>query len=232
MIFLLGSSFYSFLFVLVLRLQRHEDFVYKRSYCFSCHHVLSFYDLIPIWSYILFNGKCRYCHQKIPRTYFIVEAIGGTLALLCFIYYPSYQACFLFMFISLGLLMSVIDILEQHIYLFSLRAFALINIVYSLYDVLSLKEHLWGVLLPYLFLKACRYLIKDSFGDGDIDLWMILGGMLGIKCLIYAFIGSIYLATLYALYLRFFKKDTLTKTIPYVPFMMLSSLLTLLLLRI
>lgn len=154
------------------------------------------------------------------------------MALLCFDIYSSYRACFLFMFISLGLLMAVIDYLEKHIYLFSLNAFAFVSISYCFYDPLPLKEHFLGFLIPFLFFKGCQWIMKDSFGDGDADLWVILGCVLGITNAIYAFIGSIYCATIYALYRYVFRKDALTSTIPYVPFIMISSFCVLVLFRI
>ncbi|MCA9377485.1 prepilin peptidase [Candidatus Peregrinibacteria bacterium] len=38
--------------------------------------MLHIWDLCPIFSYALLRGKCRYCHKKIPITYFLLEIFG------------------------------------------------------------------------------------------------------------------------------------------------------------
>ena len=50
-----------------------------RSYCPKCQHKLAWYDLFPVFSYLFLNGKCRYCHKKIPLEYPITEIILGIL---------------------------------------------------------------------------------------------------------------------------------------------------------
>lgn len=48
-----------------------------RSVCTSCGHQLSFFDLIPLWSWAWFLGKCRYCHTKISYSYPFIETCGA-----------------------------------------------------------------------------------------------------------------------------------------------------------
>lgn len=55
-----------------------------RSYCPKCKHKLVWYDLFPIFSYILLGGKCRYCKQQIGIEYLLVEAVTGILVGLLF----------------------------------------------------------------------------------------------------------------------------------------------------
>ena len=53
-----------------------------RSMCPSCNHTLSAQDLIPIVSWLLQFGKCRYCKTKISSFYPVIEMISGCLCLL------------------------------------------------------------------------------------------------------------------------------------------------------
>ena len=50
-----------------------------RSHCDACHHVLHWYDLIPILSYIFLKGKCRYCGRKLSKEYIVAEIVTGIL---------------------------------------------------------------------------------------------------------------------------------------------------------
>ncbi len=44
-----------------------------RSQCLSCKKILTWYELIPLISYPLQEGKCRTCHAKIPRWIWYTE---------------------------------------------------------------------------------------------------------------------------------------------------------------
>ena len=72
-IFITGITFGSFFTLAVYRIPRREDITHTRSYCPKCHHKLSFWDMIPLFSYIFLGGKCRYCKEKIRPRYFILE---------------------------------------------------------------------------------------------------------------------------------------------------------------
>lgn len=63
----------SFLGVLALRLPEHRPFAWSRSRCDSCGHVLSAADLIPIASYVVLRGRCRYCRAPIGRMLLVME---------------------------------------------------------------------------------------------------------------------------------------------------------------
>ncbi len=76
-IFIMGTVFGSFLTLATYRLPLNEDIVKKHSYCPKCNHELSFWDMIPIFSYIILKGKCRYCKTKIGPRYLLIELICG-----------------------------------------------------------------------------------------------------------------------------------------------------------
>ncbi len=59
----------------------------KRSICPTCQHTLSWYDNIPLISYLCLRGKCRYCKAKISLRYPLVEAVGGWLFLSSYLIY-------------------------------------------------------------------------------------------------------------------------------------------------
>lgn len=82
LIFIIGTLFGSFFTLAVYRLPLHQDITHKRSYCPNCGHKLSFWDMLPILSYVFLGGKCRYCKQKIRIRYLLLEILTGTVFLL------------------------------------------------------------------------------------------------------------------------------------------------------
>jgi prepilin signal peptidase PulO-like enzyme (type II secretory pathway) len=90
-LFLIGASFGSFLNVLYFRYHPDKfilskDIIKGRSYCPKCHKTLSFYELIPVISFIIQGGKCRSCKQKISFQYILIEILSG----LIFVFTPLF----------------------------------------------------------------------------------------------------------------------------------------------
>lgn len=82
LIFAIGTLFGSFFTLAVYRIPLHQNITHKRSYCPNCNHKLSFWDMIPILSYLMLGGKCRYCKNKIRIRYLCLEILTGTVFLL------------------------------------------------------------------------------------------------------------------------------------------------------
>ncbi|MCK4592371.1 prepilin peptidase [Candidatus Parcubacteria bacterium] len=83
-IFIFGLAVGSFLNVVIFRLENGEKIVNDRSKCLHCKHILAWYDLIPVLSFIFLRGRCRYCGERISWQYPLVELGTGTLFLLIF----------------------------------------------------------------------------------------------------------------------------------------------------
>lgn len=77
--FVLGAISGSFVNVLALRSLANQSILYPASHCSHCQHRLAAPDLIPIISYCLLQGRCRYCKQKIHWHYPVVETITGVV---------------------------------------------------------------------------------------------------------------------------------------------------------
>ena len=75
--FVIGTLFGSFFSLATYRIPRHQDIIATRSYCTSCKHRLAFFDLIPVLSYLIRGGKCKYCGEKISIRYFLLEVSNG-----------------------------------------------------------------------------------------------------------------------------------------------------------
>ena len=112
--FAIGASVFSFLNVIIYRVPRKLQFAWGKSICTTCGHDLFMKDMIPIISWILLKGKCRYCGAPISPRYTIVEALGGILAVLCTLFLGiGFKAAICF--VLLCILVVVLFIGYEHI---------------------------------------------------------------------------------------------------------------------
>ena len=111
-IFALGLCFGSFLNVCVYRLPLGISVVTPRSACPRCKHGIALYDNLPVLSWLILRGRCRYCKTKISPRYLIVELLTGLLFLLCYWYFGftvSMVKYCAFGFLLLGLIFTDAD---------------------------------------------------------------------------------------------------------------------------
>ncbi|MCK5113961.1 MAG: prepilin peptidase [Phycisphaerae bacterium] len=78
-VFLFGACIGSFLNVVIWRLPRGESLAFPGSHCPSCGRAIRWYDNVPILSWCILRGKCRFCGVQISPRYLIVEAVTGLL---------------------------------------------------------------------------------------------------------------------------------------------------------
>jgi len=90
-IFVFGCCVGSFLNVVIYRLPRDKSIVKPPSACPACGRHIRFYDNIPLVSWLLLGGKCRFCKAKISPQYFIIELLTGLLFTLLFYLYFNLQ---------------------------------------------------------------------------------------------------------------------------------------------
>ena len=80
---LFGAVTGSFLNVCILRIPENQNFVTGRSHCSACGHVLAFYDMVPVLSWLFLKGRCRYCRAPVSIQYPAVELLTASAFILC-----------------------------------------------------------------------------------------------------------------------------------------------------
>lgn len=85
MIFIIGLCIGSFLNVLSYRITFDKPFLEPRSKCIFCNSQISWLDNIPLLSWLMLKGKCRYCKKPISPLYPFIEIITALIFTFLFI---------------------------------------------------------------------------------------------------------------------------------------------------
>lgn len=234
---LMGGCIFSFADVVADRLPRKISFVKGRSYCPSCGHTLSWYDMIPVVSWLLLRGKCRQCRCRIPARYPVTEAMGmavAELSLLCFGgwngYWHEINLCVLTVFSLLTLLLIIAQIDQQTMEIPNGLVIACIvpatMAVFAFPDV-TLTERLIGFFSVSLPLFAITLAVPGAFGGGDIKLMAVIGFFLGWKMSLTAFMLAVFSGGIYGIGLLLSKKKGAKEHFAFGPFLCAGTALTL-----
>lgn len=111
----MGLCFGSFINALVWRLHEKRDFVSERSECIHCHHVLAWYDLIPVLSWLQLTGKCRYCKKPISPQYPVVEMVTMLLFVGSYFLWP-YEFSTISIILFIGWLVTIVFLVALAVY--------------------------------------------------------------------------------------------------------------------
>lgn len=224
LMFIIGTILGSFYLVIGTRLPVGRDVLFSRSECDKCHHVLKWYNLIPLFSYIFQRGKCSYCHEHISSSHFWVELATGLLFLLAYLIFPSgYNLYVSLIVISLMIIIFVSDfkymtILDSPLVISSILVLILKLIYFDFKNVLV--SFLSGVILfcvMFIIEKIGELILKkESLGGGDIKLSFVIGFILNFRLGIVALILSTFLALPYALACLYLENN---HEFPYGPFL-------------
>ena len=209
---ILGSCLGSFCASLTSRIvQKKSLFMPFYSFCFFCGKRLKFFELIPIFSFLVLKAKCRTCKHNLPLSLIVSEILGMVLLVLAyFLSHTLYDFLFLSLFLFNFFLLSLFDISLKAVpqsLLWSAFLFALFyafeeNEIFYLFIFQELNK---GFLLDafsfggfvFLFKSFVFYLmhfrkkdeIFENLGDADIVIMACIAGILGFK---YAFLVFVF----------------------------------------
>jgi leader peptidase (prepilin peptidase) / N-methyltransferase len=221
----------SFLNVVGHRLIKGIDLVFKRSHCPHCNTQIQWYDLIPVISYFILQGRCRSCSRQISPLYPFIELLSMVTLLGLTIDIPSNYFVGYFIFFS-ALIVSIRSDLETMLLSRMVTLYfaplgwlcATLNII-----PLSLQESVFGSIIGFTLLwtiAACFTYItgKRGLGEGDMELMACIGAFTGLTGLwTTLMIGSTSGALFSILYFAITKKDHNTP-LPFGPFLALGTI--------
>lgn len=224
-IFFLGLIVGSFLNCVIYRLEKEESFLKGRSYCPHCRHKLGFLDLIPVLSFILLRGRCRYCQKPISIQYPLIELTTGIIFILLFVF-------------SFALLVFIISAFLIVIFIYDLKHYIIpdkivfpaigLALIYDLYlgftkSPLILKDFvnpLISALGAAAFFAAIVLLSRGRWmGVGDIKLAFLMGLILGWPNIAVALFLAFMTGAIIGVGLMVFGKKTMRSEVPFGPFL-------------
>lgn len=242
--FIFGLIIGSFLNVVIIRLNTQKSFG-GRSGCMTCQNKLSWYELIPVFSFLGLKGRCKNCKTKISIQYPIVEIFTGLTFALLFL---KFQELFLtntlgfaFTYAFYAVVFSVLVVVATY----DLKHKIIPDILSLILGVLAfvglfffsnqgffihfptLLEFLAGpiIALPFAFF----WLVSSGkwMGLGDAKLAISLGWLLGLPLALSGVVLSFWVGAVVGLSLVVFskKKYGMKSEIPFAPYLVFGAML-------
>lgn len=233
---LLGLCVGSFLNVVIYRVPNGMSVVSPPSHCPKCDKPIKWYDNIPVLSYCILRGKCRYCGEHISFRYTVVELLNAALWLLSvWLFWESSipYACIAAAASSVFICVAFIDL--EHMLVFDrfviiLAALGVAGIFFDSFTVWwsHLVGGLGGGLILFLLGWALtKILKKDALGGGDVKLVAACGLLLGWEKLVLSMLIASLSASFVLLVLRLVRKDERGMEYPFAPFIVAGALVAL-----
>ncbi len=244
--FIFGACIGSFLNIVILRIPRNEPIIEPRSHCTNCSQKLTFYETLPIISWLLQSGRCRNCNVFFGYRYLVIELLTAIVFAASIYAKPTsfensprlFITISTWILFSLLITLSCIDIdhlwLPSPITILGILSGISVSILKQVYAQGSLSlfdslEHLFASILSFLIFELLRItgsclFRKTALGKGDSKLAAMLGAWLGVFGALIAFKIAFITAGVYVVFGLFLKKLTKSQPIPLGPFLSLAGL--------
>lgn len=204
-VFLFGLIIGSFLNCLIWRLHKKEGLL-NRSYCPKCKKQITWYDNIPVLSFVMLKGKCRQCGKAISWQYPAVELAAGLLFVLAFYLNYKLQITNYELIIKLSRDFFLISVMIV-VFIYDLRWYLILDIItlpaclIMLIFNLILGFNLWNLLISGIIggsFFLIQFIISRGkwIGGGDIRLGLLIGLALGWPGVLAAIIISYFIGSI------------------------------------
>lgn len=221
----------SFLNVVIYRTPQKMNLAYPASHCPTCQKPLKWFDNIPLFSYLMLGGRCRFCKTKISPRYFLVELLNCVLWLgfaFLLIDNPLVMVCFCIAS-SVLLVVAFIDIDHKFIPDRFQIILLLIGIVLAIFGTDMLwSDRLIGFFVGggvMLLFYGLGYLLfrREAMGIGDIKLLAVCGLLVGWQNILLALVVGVIVGSVV---LVIMKAKTGEAEFAFAPYLALGTLVT------
>lgn len=230
--FILGTIIGSFLNLCICRIPAAESIVYPSSHCTSCKNKIKPYDLIPIVSYVILKGKCRYCKEKISIKSPLMELFTGIMFLSLYLKFGitinllKYLILFSFLIVIGG-----IDYNTTDVYFSTTSTGIGIGVLFLIvnwYLKLPIKTYLIGAIIGGIFILLIAVL-TGGMGFGDVEICILSGIYIGTRLTILMLFLSFILGGAIGAILIISKKKSRKDYIPFGPYISIATMISVLL---
>jgi leader peptidase (prepilin peptidase)/N-methyltransferase len=200
---------------------------------------LSWYELLPVFSFLGLRGRCRNCKTKISIQYPLVELATGLIFSLLFLKFKdifflstlefSFTYAYYAAMFSLLMVIAVYDLKHKIIpdtlsFVFGILAF--LGLFFSFNHIPTLLQFFSGPLIALPF--ALLWLVSSGkwMGLGDAKLALGIGWFLGFSLAISALCLAFWIGAVVGIMLVVFsKKHGMKSEIPFAPYLVLGTFL-------
>jgi len=233
--FIFGLMMGSFLNCYIWRLREKES-MWGRSHCPKCRHKISWYDNIPVLSYLILRAKCRYCGRGIAMQYLAVELITGILFVL--VLKINFESMinneFLIYLIRDWFIVCVMVI----IFIYDLRWYLILDRITlpAIFIVFIINLFLGFSALNLLLAMAVgggffylQFIVSGGrwIGGGGIRLGVLMGAILGWPQILVALFLAYIVGSVFSLGLVALKRKKLKSEIPFGTFLTVATVIAL-----
>lgn len=217
----------SFCNVIIYRLPLGNSIITPGSQCRSCGNPIRPWDNIPILSYFLLNGRCRFCREPISVRYPIVEFTSGILFI---VLYLKFGLSILFVIYALMastlLVIALIDLDHKIIPNVITLPGLIVGLILSLrFLPITPLTSLLGVLIGGTLFYLIALVSKGGMGGGDIKLIAMIGAFLGWHGTLFTIFSSALLGAVVGISLMLLGKKGRKDKLPFGPFLSFGAIL-------
>lgn len=225
-LFLFGLCFGSFLNVLTWRMadERAPKFWEGRSICPKCKHSLTWFDNIPLLSFLFLRGQCKYCHKKISIQYPLVELLTAVLTVLIVLNlsYLGYLSVISYLIIVYSFIVIFFADLRYQIIPDEMLILILIFGAALGFGGVDVWVGLASVLGFFLIVLATKF---QGMGLGDVKLAFVMGFLLGFPNILVAIWVAFIAGGIFAISLLILHRKKIHETMALGPFLVLGTLI-------
>jgi leader peptidase (prepilin peptidase)/N-methyltransferase len=226
--FILGTVIGSFLNVVIIRLKTKQSILKKPSHCVFCKKKLDWYELIPILSFIIQEGKCRHCKKKISWQYPLVEFFTGLIFVLIFAHFLNFgiiTTCFMLLVSCFMIILFVYDLKHYLVPNAIIYPVIVLAFIYRLFG--DFNYFIAGLIGGAFFLIIVLISHGKWMGIGDVKIGVLMGLLLGLNYLLVALFLAFFIGAIISIILLILKKKKLKSQIPFAPFLIGATFITL-----
>ena len=221
---ILGACLGSFINVVAHRsIQGRSWWGSERSICESCGHVLGFFELIPIFSWLILRGKCKKCGAKISIRYILIEIICAVMAMLIFYKCRISWACLLTGVGACGLVLnSLTDFESGDVFdIFAIFPGVLGLLIRTAGGTGAILDGIEGAAIGWGIFALIIILSRGGMGWGDASFMGGMGAVLGLKFILASLYIGIMTGGVFVIILLIIGKVKWGRhdSIPLVPFL-------------
>lgn len=178
LMFAVGATAGSVANAVTYRLPRRISWWSGNSICPKCKHQLAWYDLIPLLSYLMLGGKCRYCRKPISWRYFLVEIFLGLSFVVINSHSWSYNSLILSAILWISVVIAVMDWETMLVSDWLVGSWLVLVLISMNYELITMN--LIGTAVATTLIGGIWAVSRGkAMGFGDVEIAAVFGLWLG-----------------------------------------------------